>query len=138
MAKKIEYQNVNVSKKNKNELERIRRELERFHKKDFRIDVAISHILKIYNATMKVEREEKTKQKKVDGKLSLENIKVGDIIPDLHNKNIEITDDLIEQMKRYEQNSGKSAIWRNKITGSFLFYKLTKENPQEKNKSKKL
>ena len=32
MAKKIEYQNVNVSKKNKNELERIRRELERFHK----------------------------------------------------------------------------------------------------------
>ena len=136
MAKKIGWKTITVTEKNKNEIERIKRELERSYKKSLAIDIAISHILKIYNATMKVEREKKTKQN--DDKLSLENIKVGDIIPDLHNKDIEITDDLIEQMKRYEQDSGKSAIWRNKITGSFLFYKLTKENPREKNKSKKL
>ena len=72
------------------------------------------------------------KQKKFDDKLPLENIKVGDIVPDLHGENIEITDDLIEQMRQFEQETKKSAIWRNKITGSFLFYKWNIEHPEEK------
>ena len=63
MVKKIKYQNVNVSEKNKNELERIRRELERFHKKDFRIDVAIGHILKIYNGIIKVLKNKEDQEK---------------------------------------------------------------------------
>lgn len=62
MAKKTKYQNVNVSEKNKNELERIRRELERFHKKDFRIDVAIGHILKVYNIVIKVMKNKEDKE----------------------------------------------------------------------------
>ena len=53
MAKKTGYKTVQVSEKNKNELERIKRELERFHEKNFGLDVAIGHILKIYKAIMK-------------------------------------------------------------------------------------
>jgi len=63
MAKKNEYQNISVSEKNKNELERIRRELERFHKKDFRIDVAVGHILKIYKSTMKLLKKKEAYEK---------------------------------------------------------------------------
>jgi len=44
---------TNVSEKNKRELDTIKRELERFHKKDFRIDVAIGHILRIYKLIIK-------------------------------------------------------------------------------------
>ncbi len=62
---------------------------------------------------------------------------MGDIIPDLNNKDIEITDALIEQMRIYELETKKSAIWRNKITGRFLHFKWKKEHPQEKKKSKK-
>ena len=61
MAKK--YKTVQVSEKNKNELERIKRELERFHKKDFRIDVAIGHILKVYNPIMKVMKNKEDQEK---------------------------------------------------------------------------
>ncbi|MEE9376511.1 MAG: hypothetical protein V3V33_00560 [Candidatus Lokiarchaeia archaeon] len=68
--------------------------------------------------------------------LTLENISIGDIIPDLHDEEITIDNDLIEQMRRFEKDTKKSAIWRNKITGSFLFYKWTEEHPEEKNKSK--
>jgi len=53
MAKKTKDWTVQVSDKNKNELERIKRELERFHEKNFGLDVAIGHILKIYKAIMK-------------------------------------------------------------------------------------
>ena len=53
MAKKTKYQNINISEKNKRDLEDIKRELERFHKKGFRIDVAIGHILKIYKIIIK-------------------------------------------------------------------------------------
>ena len=70
-------------------------------------------------------------------KLSLENINVGDIILDLHDEEIEITDDLIEQMRKYEQETKKSAIWKNKITGVFLFFKWYEDNPEEKLKTKK-
>jgi hypothetical protein len=79
----------------------------------------------------------KIKQVKSEEKLSLENIKVGDKILDLHDEEIEITGDLIEQMRQYEQETKKSVIWRGKITGRFLFYKWYEDNPQEKLKTKK-
>ncbi len=52
----------------------------------------------------------KIKQVKSEEKLSLENLKVGMVIKDLHDEEIEITDDLIEQMKQYEQETNKSVI----------------------------
>ena len=79
----------------------------------------------------------KTKQVKSEEKLSLENLKVGMTIQDLHDEEIEIKDDLIEQMRQYEQETNKSAIWRNKITGTFLFFKWYEDNPEEKLKNKK-
>jgi len=77
------------------------------------------------------------KEVKSEEKLSLENISVGDIIPDLHDEEIEIMDDLIEQMRKYEQETKKSAIWKNKITGTFLYFKWFEDNPEEKLKTKK-
>jgi len=74
----------------------------------------------------------KAKQAKLNDKLSLENLKVGDKILDLHNEEIEITDDIIEQMREYEQETKKSSIWRGKITGSFLYFKWIGEHPEEK------
>ncbi|MFX1454488.1 MAG: hypothetical protein ACFFDB_03860 [Promethearchaeota archaeon] len=49
----------------------------------------------------------------------------------------EVDDDLIEKMRRYEQESKKNAIWKNKITGMFLLYKWMEENPQDKKKNTK-
>ena len=40
-------------------------------------------------------------------------------------------------MRRYEQESNKSAIWKNKITGIFLFFKYYDDHPEEKTKTKK-
>ena len=40
-------------------------------------------------------------------------------------------------MRRYEQESNKSAIWKNKITGMFLYFKYYEDHPEEKKKSKK-
>jgi len=77
----------------------------------------------------------KIKQVKSEDKMSLENISVGDIILDLHDEEIEITDDLIEQMRKYEQDTKKSAIWKNKITGTFLYFKWYEDNPEEKLKN---
>ena len=64
--------------------------------------------------------------------LTIEDLSIGDVIPDLHSVNIKIDNDLISQMKRYEQESKKSVIWRNAITGSFLFWKMNDEKPKEK------
>ena len=77
------------------------------------------------------------KEVKSEEKLSLENLKVGMTIQDLHDEEIEITDDVIEQMRQYEQETKKSAIWRNKITGTFLFFKYVEDHPEEKLKTKK-
>ena len=63
MAKKTKYQNINISEKNKRELERIKRELERFHKKDFRIDVAIGHILRVYKLITKKLKDKEAYEK---------------------------------------------------------------------------
>ena len=79
----------------------------------------------------------KTKQAKKEEKLTLDNISVGDKILDLHNEEIEITEDLVEQMRQYEQETNKSVIWRGKITGTFLFYKYIEDHPEEKLKTKK-
>ena len=79
----------------------------------------------------------KAKEVKSEEKLSLENIKVGDVIPDLHDEDIKIDNDLISQMRRFEQETKKSAIYRGKITGSFLYFKWMKENPQEEKTKKK-
>ncbi len=51
----------------------------------------------------------------------------------------EIDNDLIEQMRTYEKEKGKSAIWRNKITKMFLYFKNCEDHPEfleEKEKSK--
>ena len=79
----------------------------------------------------------KIKQVKSEEKLTLDNLESGMTILDLHDEEIEITDDLIEQMRQYEQETKKSVIWRGKITGRFLFYKWYEDNPQEKLKTKK-
>ncbi len=63
MAKKTKYHNINVSEKNKRELDTIKRELERFHKKDFRIDVAVGHILKVYRPIMKILKNKEDQEK---------------------------------------------------------------------------
>jgi len=78
------------------------------------------------------------KKVKENDKLLLENLKVGDKILDLHAKEIEIIDNLIEQMRQYEKDTKKSVIWRGKVTGGFLYFKYYEDNPQEKNKSKKI
>ena len=47
------------------------------------------------------------KEVKSEENLSLENISVGDIILDLHDEEIEITEDLIEQMRKFSQETSK-------------------------------
>ena len=81
----------------------------------------------------------KVKEVKSQDKLTINNISVGDVISDStrNPKEWKVDDDLIEQMRRYEQESNKNAIWKEKITGMFLYFKYYKDNPQEKKKSKK-
>ncbi len=71
MAKKTKDWTVQVSDKNKRELEKIKRELESFHEENFGLNVAIGHILKVYNAVMKVlkNKEDQEKYKKYLKKL---------------------------------------------------------------------
>ena len=71
MAKKTKDWTVQVSDKNKRELERIKRELESFHEKNFGLDVAIGHVLRIYKDIMKVmkNKEDQTKYLKYLQKL---------------------------------------------------------------------
>ena len=64
--------------------------------------------------------------------LTLDNLESGMTILDLHDEEVEITEDLIEQMRRYDQESKKNAIWKNKITGMFLFFKYYEDHPEEK------
>ena len=69
--------------------------------------------------------------------LTLDNLESGMTILDLHDEEVEITDDLIEQMRQYEKNTNKSVLWRGKITGRFMFFKYYEEHPEEKSKTKK-
>ncbi len=75
---------------------------------------------------------------KKEVQLTLENLEVGMTIPDLHGKDIEVNNDLICQMEAFEKSNPKShAIWKNKITGTFLHFKYYEDHPAEKNKKKK-
>ena len=48
-------------------MEAIKRELERFHNKDFRVDVAVGHVLRIYKDVMKViENKENPKKNTIN------------------------------------------------------------------------
>jgi len=69
--------------------------------------------------------------------LTIDSISEGDVIPDLHGEKITITDDLIEQMRRFEQEMSKKAIYKNKITGTFLYFKYYEDNPKEVKPKKK-
>jgi len=65
-------------------------------------------------------------------------LKIGMTIPDLHGEDTKVDNDLINQMKAFEKTNPKSnAIWKGKITGTFLYYKYYEDNPAEKNKKKK-
>ncbi len=120
MAKKSKYRNIPLFPKTKEKLGEVRHVLEgSSQKKHLSWNDAVEELIKFYRDA------NPTKFKK--GKSSLENIKVGDIIPDKDNKDVEITDTLIEQMRMYEQETKKSAIYRNKITGLFLHFKWKKE-----------
>jgi len=77
------------------------------------------------------------KKVKKNDKLLLENLNVGDKILDLHGEEVDITDDLIEQMRKFETETKKNSIYRGKITGGFLYFKWIGEHPEEKKKNKK-
>ena len=78
----------------------------------------------------------KVKEVKSEEKLTLDNLESGMTILDLHDEEIEITEDLIEQMRQYEKDTNKSVLWRGKITGRFLFFKYYEDHPEEKTKTK--
>ncbi len=95
------------------------------------------------------KKSKQVKNKEKEEKLTIDNISVGDVIPDStrNPQEWQVDDDLIEQMRRYEQETKKSAIWRNKITGMFLYFKYIedhpeflkkKSNPKRKEKQKKI
>jgi len=81
----------------------------------------------------------RVKEVKSQEKLTLDNLVSGMKLSDStrNPKEWKVDDDLIEQMRRYEQESNKSAIWKNKITGMFLFFKYYEDHPEEKLKTKK-
>jgi len=66
-------------------------------------------------------------------KLNIGNIQEGMILPDStqHPKLWFIDEELIEQMREYEDTTNKSAIKNNKITGMFLDFKWHKDNPEK-------
>ncbi|KKL10502.1 hypothetical protein LCGC14_2555170, partial [marine sediment metagenome] len=85
------------------------------------------------------KKSKQVNNKEKEEKLTINNISAGDVITDStrNSKEWNVDDDLIEQMRRYEQESNKTAIWKNKITGMFLFFKYYEDNPEEKKKAKK-
>jgi len=71
-------------------------------------------------------------EKKVQ--MTIDGLKVGMSIPDLHGTKIKVTKNLISQMRAFEKENPKShAIWKDKITGTFLYFKYYEDNPVEKN-----
>lgn len=63
MVKKTKDWTVQVSDKNKKELERIKRELESFHEKNFGLDIAVGHVLRVYGNIMKILKNKKDPKK---------------------------------------------------------------------------
>lgn len=77
--------------------------------------------------TAKIVKEVKSQEK-----LTLDNLESGMKLTDStrNPKEWKVNDDLIEQMRRYEQESNKSDIFRNKITGMFLYFKYIEDHPE--------
>jgi len=73
----------------------------------------------------KNEKEVKKKEQ-----LTLNGLKTGMVIKDLHDEDVNVDDDLIEQMRRFEQETKMHAIWRGTVTGMFLRYKYIEEHPE--------
>jgi predicted transcriptional regulator len=51
-----EYKTISIKDPNKKSLEKILRALENFHDKNFRIDIAVGHILKVYGRLKNKEK----------------------------------------------------------------------------------
>ena len=83
------------------------------------------------------KKSKQVKEVKEKEQLTLDGLKSGMVIKDLHYEDIIIDNNLIEQMRQYEQETNKSVLWRGKITGRFIFFKYYKEHPEEKSKTKK-
>ena len=73
-------------------------------------------------------KNEKEVKKKVQ--LNLDGLKTGMVIKDLHGEDVNVDEDLISQMRRFEQETKMHAIWRGKVTGMFLRYKYIEEHPE--------
>ena len=61
--------------------------------------------------------------------LTLDDLKSGMVIKDLHDEDVNVDEDLIEQMRRFEQETKMHAIWRGKVTGMFLRFKYIENHP---------
>ena len=80
----------------------------------------------------KNEKEVKKKEQ-----LTLDGLKAGMIIKDLHDEDVEVDNDLIEQMRRFEQETKMHTIWRGKVTGMFLRFKYIENHPEHAEKKVK-
>ena len=63
----------------------------------------------------------------------MSDLKVGEVYKDLHGEDVEITKEILTQMKMFEEDNPKShAIRKGKITGTFLHYKSIGDNSSPK------
>jgi len=80
------------------------------------------------------------KSKQVEKAIEMDayNVEIGSTIQDHKGNDVEVTEDIVIQMQTFEQANPKShAIWKGKVTGTFLFYKYIEDHPEEKLKTKK-
>ena len=82
--------------------------------------------------TKKAKKPEPKKEQ-----MTVDDLLVGNIVPDLHGVDITIDDDLIDEMRQFEKEGKTHAIYRGNITGSFLFWQMNKDKPKTKKKAKK-
>ncbi len=75
------------------------------------------------------EEKEKAVKKSI---VTLKDIKVGTTLPDLHGNEVEITAAIMKKMKAFEKKYNKNAIWRGKVTGTYLYYQYFLENSPKK------
>ena len=69
---------------------------------------------------------------KTKEQLVVDDLIVGENVKDLHGEDVEITEELIEKMEQFEQESNAHALWKNKVTGSFLFWNMPKKEKKSK------
>ncbi len=75
------------------------------------------------------KKKAKSEPEKKKIQLNLDGLKAGMVIKDLHNVDVNVDDDLIAQMRRFEQETKQHAIWRGTVTGMFLRFKYIQDNP---------